>query len=153
MCHPLTECTAICSPPQSHDRQALIPKMEGHQSDAEQSRQPTTSLLPRVLDWSSSMAPYGQCLTGQTTFPCLQAWIHNPATGAILWALSHLAHTDSTQTHRKSSASIPWLRFQKNESDSTSTVLPPQSLSAVLYLLNFLISSTKIQKRKVLGCQ
>jgi len=99
------------------------------------SQQPLSSLV--CSDWSSTMAPYGQNTTGQTTFPCLQAWIYNPAIGAILWAFSHLAHTDSTQTSKKSSASIPWLRFQRNNSDSTSTVLLPKSLSAVLFILTF----------------
>jgi len=99
------------------------------------SQQPLSSFA--CSDWSSTMAPYSQNTTGQTTFPCFQAWIHNLATGAILWAFSHLAHTDSTQTSRKSSASILWLRFQRNNSDSTNTVLLPKSLSAVLFILTF----------------
>ncbi len=102
MCHPLIECTAICSPSQSHDRQALIPKMVGHQRDTAQTLDPTTSLLPRITRL--------------------------------------IKHNDALRPPRNSADSLPRLVIKKkkeNNSDSTSTILLPQSLYPVLFFLTF----------------
>jgi hypothetical protein len=118
VCHPLIECTANCSPPQSHDRQALIPKTEGHQRDRTQTQDPTTSLLPRItrlIKHNDALRPQRNSTDSLPLSPSLSS---QPSYGSIplsfLTLGSHWPDSDQKE-QKKSSTSLPRLVIQRKQ--------------------------------------